>query len=227
MGYYIDLNRISLNEFTHMLKTADLLPSQQILMVDLDQRFETIKAQNITTVAALKKILKTKKKVEQFASATSLPLDYLTVLRRTINSYHPQPRKLRDFPDLDQKTIAKLEHIGIKTTVDLYEKIVSLEARDALKKQLDIDDEEALLLTRLTDVCRIRYVNQAFATLLIHSEFDTVEKIQKANYQDLHSKLIELNEGKKYYRGIIGLNDMKFFVNDAQNVALDIEYDAP
>lgn len=224
MGYYIDLREISLDAFRRKLETTDLLPSQKILKEKMDEGFNVLKAQGIKNMYELQQALKTKAKVNQFAQATLLPIDYLIVLRREVNSYHPQARKIKDFPCLEERIKKRLGNIGIQTTVELYDKIATKDERNKLKKQLNMAEEEVLLLAKLTDVSRIRYVNQAFATLLVHSDYDTVEKIKKADDQELYDKLIQFNKEKRYFKGNIGLKDMKFFIEDTVNVALDIEY---
>lgn len=224
MGYYVDLAKISLEKFKKRLKTEDLLPSQQILRENIDEKFEVIKLQGLKNMEDLKKALKTKKDVDRFSLETSLPTDFLTVLRREVNSYHPQPRKIKDFPEMSSSTKSNLKKIGVKTTVDLFNEIATKKNREILKEKIESTNEEVLLLAKLTDVSRLRYVNQTFATLLINSEYDSVEKIREAEYQELHNQLMKVNEDKNIYRGRFNLNDSKFLVIEAMNTPLEIEY---
>lgn len=224
MGYYIDFSKITLDKFKMMLESTYLLPSQQILKDKMDSRFEVIKSQDINNLEQLKQALKNKNKINSFSKETSLPVDYLTVLRRVINSYHPTPRKIKDFIELSKETKDKLENIGIKTTPQLYDKLAAKKSRNTLKKELNVDDEEILLLAKLTDVSRLRYVNPAFATLLVNSDYDTVSNIRNADYQELYKELVRINEDKKFYKGRINLKDMKFLVNDTEHLSLDVEY---
>lgn len=224
MPYYIDLSKITLNKFKDNLKSGYLLPSQQILKEDIDKKFKALKSQNIENMHQLQQALKTKGKIDNFSSSSGLSVDYLTVLRRMVNSYHPQPRKLKDFTCLSAETKNKLENMNIKTTPQLFEKVALKEDRNKLKAELYIGDDEALILAKISDVSRLRYVNPAFATLLINSKYDTVEKIKTADYNELYHELITLNGNKKYYKGRINLKDMDFLVNDTNNVSLDVEY---
>lgn len=224
MGYYIDLSKMSLNEFKENLKSRNLLPSQQILKKDVDKNFNVIKKQNIENLHQLQQALKTKNKVKEFSDLTGLTLDYLTILRREINSYHPQPRKIKDFPGLSPSTKEKLEKKDIKTTPQLYQKVALKTDWDELKKELGFNEEEALVLAKICDVSRLRYVNPAFATLLLNSDFDTVEKIKNATPDELYQNLVKVNENKKYYKGRINPKDMEFLVNETLNVLLDVEY---
>jgi hypothetical protein len=224
MGYYIELSEITLDELQNDLKSSDLLPSQQILKVDIDKIFEKIKNQKNNNLAELQTALKTKKSMETFSSQSSLSIEYLTILRRLINSYHPEPRDIKDFSCLNEKIKTGLRELGIFTTVNLYDWIKNENERKKLKSNLDIADEEILLLTKLTDLSRLRYVNQTFAELLINSDYDTVDKIKKADYEKLYDNLIKINSEKGYFKGKIGLKDMKFFVNDKIYSTSAIEY---
>ncbi len=224
MGYYIDLTRISIDVLKERLKNNDLLPSQQILKKDIDEHFGIIKSLKIKTVEELKQALKTKKDVSRFSTKTALPEDYLTVLRREINSLHPQPRKIKEFPCLSDQVRSKLENAGFKTTVELFDRVSTKSGREALRKETGITHEEIILLTKLTDLSRIRYVNQTFATLLVNTGYDTTEKIKKADYEELYKKLMEINTGNNIFKGKIGVNDIKFLVKEAKDISMDIVY---
>ncbi|MDP3066135.1 MAG: DUF4332 domain-containing protein [Methanobacteriaceae archaeon] len=86
----------------------------------------------------------------------------------------------------------------IKTTPQLYQKVALKKDRDELKKELGFDEEEALVLAKICDVSRLRYVNPAFATLLVNSDYDTVEKIKNATPDEFYQNLVKVNENKRY-----------------------------
>ena len=227
MGFYIDLSQISLDEYQRKLTTGYLLPSQQILKENIDTRFRVLHEYHINNMHQLQQTLKTKAKVTAFATTTSIPIDYLTILRREVNSYHPQPRKIRDFPSLSEHLKTRLHEIGIKTTKDLFERVATKTERTKLQQELEIIDNEVLELAKLTDVSRLRYVNQTFATLLVNSRYDTVEKISQADHQALFEHLQHINEDKRFFKGRFGLQDMKSFIIDTalvRDYASTIEY---
>ena len=53
---------------------------------------------------------------------------------------------------------------------------------------------------------------------------DTVEKVSKADYSDLHKKINQLSREKNIYKVQIGLNDIKILINVAKEVPQEIEY---
>ena len=98
MAYYRDLTKISINDYKEILHSGDLLPSWQVLKEDIDKNMDIIKCQKIQNLEELKTALKDKAKVEIFSEQSGLSVDYLMVLRRVINGYHPKPNRIKDFP---------------------------------------------------------------------------------------------------------------------------------
>ena len=225
MGYYMDLSAISLKQYADRLKNTELLPSQQVLKEDVDRRFAIIAGQGIQNILQLQDMLKTKGKVSSFAKATALPEPYLTVLRRELNSYTAQVRKIADFSSIGDGLKAGLAALSILTMEDLYDRVLTPEKCTALAVELPASVDDVLMLTKLADVSRLRYVNPPFATLLAHSAYDTVAKIKEADPLALHRELMAVNENSGFFKGRINAKDMEFLAREAGYVSLDIRYD--
>jgi len=224
-GYYLDLGTYSLTKLKNLFKTTRLLPSQQILLEKIDEKFTCLEENGIENLEQLQRALKTKSAIQFFSKATGLPIDYLTVLRREVNSYQPKPIDLKDFPGVDAYVVRKLHQVGIKNTEQLFPYVLTRQARSEFAEQNQIEYEDILELTKLTDVARIKWVGPKFARLLIESEYDTVEKIADSNYQELHLALIQVNEKTGIYKGKFGIEDMKSWVNIVvQEVPQVIQY---
>lgn len=224
MDYYIDFKKITIDDLKIRLKEADLLPSQKILKENIDNRLERLKKHDIKNLYDLHEKLKTKDKVAAIAEETDLPEKYLIILRREVNSYHPKPNNFKDFPGIKPDTLQKLEEIGIKHTLHIFDKILTRKSRVDFANKSGISDDEILELTKLTDVSRIKWVGPIFARLLIESGIDTVEKVTHTQYERLYTKLSKINEDKKYYKGKFGLNDMKLCVEVSNDVPRAIKY---
>ncbi len=225
MAYYTDLSKMSLQNLKNRIEQTRLLPSQQILLINLEDRISCIDSQGISDVEALKQVLKAKDKLIKFAKQSKIDVDFLNVLRREINSYHPKTRKLSDYPAIKDSTKELLIQSGLKTSKDLYKRISTIEEREVFASELNLKAEEVLELTKLVDVSRLRYVNGPFASLLLQSSYDTMKKIKEADPEALYLELTKLNQGKKIYKAVIGRPDMKYFVEDQANVSFDIEYE--
>jgi hypothetical protein len=160
------------------------------------------------------------------AEETALPVDYVTILRREVNSYQPEPIKLSDFPGVKPDIVQKLHQIGIQNTKQLFPHILTRKDRRGFSKQHLIYYDDILELTRLADIARLKWVGPKFAKLLIESEYDTVEKVAKSDYAELYHAITLVNEEKDIYKGMIGINDMKLWVNVyVQDVPLVIQYE--
>ena len=224
MGYYIDLENISIDKYRDILKSADLLPSRIILKNDIDDIFNIIKKLQIDNVDELQKTLMNKNEVQDFSKKSGIPEDYLKILIREIKSYRQSPNKIKAIPDISENVILKLKNIGIKNTLQIYDKILTLQSRKQLSNQIEISENEILRLTKLTDLSRIRWVNHTFAYVLLEAGYDTAEKVADADYKEMYEKVKKLNEEREIYEAHIGLHDMKLCVEAAKDVSLEIEY---
>lgn len=224
MGFYIDLEKISMDDYREILKNADLLPSRILLKDDIDEKFDKLKKKQIENVEDLRKVLSSKKKLQAISEQSGISEDYLKILIREVKSYRQKPTRIEDFPEVSDSTIQKLSNLGIKNALQLFEHILTKESRAQLSYQTGISENDILRLTRLVDLSRIRWVNHTFAYVLLEAGYDTADSVAKANHKDLYEAVKELNEKRQIYRGNIGLHDMKLTVDAAKDVSQDVEY---
>ena len=224
MGYYIDLESISIDQYKTILRAADLIPSWMVLKKNIDENFDTIKNQGISNLDELQKALKNKNKVQEFSGQSGLPEDYLNVLRRVINGYHPKPNRFRDFPNLTKEVVEKLEALGFKNTLHLYDEILTPEKRNDLSQKIGIDRNDVLKLAKLTDLSRVRWVNHTFAYVLLEAGYPTAESVARADYREMYETIRELNREREIYKGHIGAHDMKMCVEAARGLDFEIKY---
>jgi len=224
MGYYIDLKSLNIDQYKNILKSADLLPSRMILKNNIDDIFNAIKKQKIENLEELQATLKNKTKLQGFSNISGIEEGYLKILIREIKSYRQSPNKIEDFPGISENVILKLKNIGIKNTLQIYDKILTLQSRKQLSNQIEISENEILRLTKLTDLSRIRWVNHTFAYVLLKAGYDTAEKVADADCTELYEKVKKLNAEREIYKGHIGLHDMTLCVEAAKDVSLEIEY---
>ena len=224
MGYYIDLESISIDQYKEILKSADLLPSWRILKTDIDKNFDVIQKQGISNLDELQKALKNSTKIQEFSRQSGVPESYLTVLRRVVNGYHPKPNRFRDFPNLMGEVVTKLEALGFKNTLQLYDEILTSEKRNALAEKMGITGNEVMKIARLTDLSRVRWVNHTFAYVLLEAGYPTAESVAHADYEEMYETIRELNKEREIYKGNIGAHDMKMCIEAAQGLDFEVEY---
>jgi hypothetical protein len=224
MGYYVDLENISINKYKEILKSADLLPSRMILKDNIDHNFSVLNNQKVQNVEELMEILKSKNKLQDFSKRSGLSEEFLTILIREIKSYRQTPNKLKDFPCIAGDVVTELENVGIRNTLQLFDKVITIQGRKDISSQTGIKDDEVLKLTKLADLSRIRWVNHTFAYVLLEAKYDTAEKVANADFNELYEAVKQLNEKRNLYKGHIGLHDMKLCIEAAKDLSLDIKY---
>ena len=224
MGYYIDLKSISIDKYKDILRSTELIPSWKILEENIDDNLDVIKSHNFKNLDELLTALKSKDNVKILSKKCGLPEKYLQTLKRVINGYRQKPNNIKDFSCIAKDTVEKLERIGIKNTLKLYEMILTADKRETLSKNTEIDEKEILKLTKLTDISRIRWVNHTFAYVLLESGYDTVETLAKADFKILYTTIKKLNEEKEIYNAHIGERDIKMVIESAKMLDIEIEY---
>jgi hypothetical protein len=65
---------------------------------------------------------------------------------------------------------------------------------------------------------RVQWVSPTFARMLIVAGYDSAVKVAEANADDLCEALASINAGGKFFKGKIGLRDIKRLVQAASYV---------
>jgi len=224
MGYNIDIEKISIDDYRIKLESAYLPPSRLILKDKLDERFGYFKSIGIKNVKGLIQLLKKKDKLAELSKVDFLSGDYLTILLRELNSTLPKPNKLSDFIEIAKDTIESLDKIGITNTEKLYDMIVKKSDRQKLADSTGIKYHDVLELTKLADLSRIKWVGVTYAQMLFDLGVDTVEKVSASDPIDLHSRINKMIKEKNIFKGAIGLNDVRILIESASEVPLEVEY---
>ena len=197
------MSTIKLMQFRDTLKSGYLLPSRLSVRDNVDEYFQTFDELGIKNLSELQKLLKNKKKISECSIQTKIPEEYLLILSREINSLVSKPRKLSDFFTIEPKTTEKLEKLGIKTTLQFYEKALTKVDQNNLSQSSGISITEIRKILSLSNLTRLRWVNHTFATILYEIGLDSIEKVAKADYHQLQTRIKEFNEEKGFSRGIL------------------------
>lgn len=222
MAYYIDLSKISLSEYKDMLLTRYIIPSQMILRDNIDENFKKIESSGIKDMAALKESLKSRTQAEKMAEKLSIPEEYVIVLRRETCSHHPPARNLDEYPTITNHARNVLGDMDVTRSDQLYPLLMTPSSRKSMSAKLQLTYEQALTVAKLMDVSRLRYVSPLFATLLVHSPYDTVARISKADPQEMYDDLSALNTSQTFFKGQLGRNDTLFLIQDTEHVDIDL-----
>jgi hypothetical protein len=218
MAYHLDAKKISLDDVQKRIEATDLVPSRASLLDGLRQKIKSLEKQGITTLADLRNELKTAKRLEALAKSTGIGTEYLTLLRREVEGWFPKPSLLKDFDWLPKSEIAKLESSGIRDAAALHEATDSKSKRTALAKSTGADMTTLETLTQLVDLTRVQWVSPTTARMLLEAGCTGSTKLAKADADELCETLACINVGNRFFKGKIGLRDVKRLILAASYV---------
>lgn len=215
MTYSINAQNITLDDLMKRIKETDLVPSRSMLTEDIDRKFAGLMQNGIDTLEDLRKAVKTPKSIASLAEKANISVEYLTLLRREIEGYFPKSFPFSDFSLLDQNKIKKLESNGYKNTAQFYEWMEDKDKWDKEIQVLGLDRDFIAQMFALADLTRIQWVNPTFAGMLYDAGCTSAESVAEADAEQLCKAVERINEEKKYFKGKIGLRDIKRLVKAA------------
>ncbi len=214
ISYHIDLENYSLEKFKVSLIRRNMIPSRVILKECIDDRFKVLSKNGIEHLAHLITQLKTKQKVEAFSKQSGLSVEYLTILKREVGSYLPNPVKLDKFPDVDLKSITTLELAGIKHTKHLFDRTNEKEKVNLLLHSTGIDKTCLEELKALSDLVRIYGVGPMFARIIYDVGVRSVDTFKGLTARSF----IQIYEEKMNKKADFGENEISFSIELAKEL---------
>jgi hypothetical protein len=210
MRYHIDDEKLSLADLRQRITETDLVPSRACLLDDIEVKFAALEQQGILTLAGLRSELKNAKRLQALANRTGIDQQYLVLLRREVESYFPQPFKLVDFDWLPAEEIVKLAGHSIRTTAELYETDANHLAQTA-----GVDQAVLAELVKLAGLTRVQWTNPTAARMLRKTGIESAEDLAAADADKLCETLRQINADGRFFKGNIGLRDVKRWVQSA------------
>ena len=118
----------------------------------------------------------------------------------------------------------KLAAAGIKTVEGLLEAGASKSGRKKIAEDSGLDESKILVWVNMADLFRINGVASQFAELLKAAGVDTVKELRNRNAENLHAKLVEVQEEKKITRTVPALSQVTDFVEQAKKLEPMVTY---
>ena len=218
MSYYIDADKVNLEDLLTRITETDLVPSRVLLLENINENFNKLKTNGILTLAEFRKSVKNSKKIAPLANKTNISEEYLTLLRREVEGYFPKAFPLDSFFWLDKNKIAKLVNEGYKNTFLLYEALSSINKRNELIKSIGLDKDFVDEIFSLVDLTRIQWVNPITARIIYSAGYKSAKSVAQANTNNLHEAMEKVNKEGKYFNAEIRLRDIKRLVKAASYI---------
>ncbi|NLZ94724.1 MAG: DUF4332 domain-containing protein, partial [Bacteroidales bacterium] len=87
-----------------------------------------------------------------------------------------------------------------------------------------LDESRILVWVNMADLFRINGVASQFAELLKAAGVDTVKELRNRNAENLHAKLVEVQEEKKITRTVPALSRVEDFIEQAKKLEPMVTY---
>lgn len=109
----------------------------------------------------------------------------------------------------------QLKEAGIGTTLDLLDKGATPSGRNAIVNETGISMKLILKWVNHADLFRVRGIGSEYAELLEAADVDTVVELATRNPENLHNKLVEVNEEKRLVRNVPAESQVREWVERA------------
>ena len=215
-GYYLDEGSTGLDALRERLEASDLIPSQEPLLDGIGDKLASLQGAGIASLVDLRAALKSQKSLTFLSKESGVDPSYLQLLRRTVNGFFPKPRALKEFDWLDKGLVTSLQGAGIANTRQVFEATCS--GADALANEIDADVKTLNELAALSGLCRIQWVSPTYARALAAAGAPSAAAVAEADPERLCQALAKANQDAKFYKGKVGLRDVRRLVHAATYV---------
>lgn len=215
MSYYINANKVKLEDLMSRITESDLVPSRRKLLEDIEVNFDKLKKCGILTLADLRKSIKNPKNIVPLSEKTRIEIEYLTLLRREVESYFPKAYILSAFDWLEKNQITKLERKGYKNAALLYEAFEIPSKREEIIASTGLEKDFTDDIIALVDLTRIQWVSPIFSKVLHEAGYNSAKSIAEANVEELYKAVERINKEGRYFKGKIGIRDIARLIKSA------------
>jgi len=119
---------------------------------------------------------------------------------------------------------AKLAEVKIDTVEELLEAGASPKGRKKLVEKTGISAKLILKWVNRADLARVKGVGEEYADLLELAGVDTVPELAQRKPENLHAKMVEVNDEKDLVRRVPSLKAVKDWVAQAKELERVVTY---
>jgi hypothetical protein len=114
---------------------------------------------------------------------------------------------------------------GIRDSVSLFEAVNGNAKGKKIIEELDIDEYFIRELVCLSDLTRVQWVNPTAARMLVETGVKSSHDLALADAEKLYEDLDRINQGSRFFKGKIGLRDVKRLIHAAGYIPESEELD--
>lgn len=126
--------------------------------------------------------------------------------------------KLIELEGIGVSYAQKLSKFGCDTTEDLLEQCGTKSGRQKMSELSEISEKLILEWVNLADLCRINGVGEEYSDLLEEAGVDSVVELATRNADNLHAKMVEVNEAKNLVNKLPSVSQLEDWVSQAKSL---------
>lgn len=131
---------------------------------------------------------------------------------------------LSDIEGIGESYSTALKLAGITSLENLLDTCCNKKGRKEIAEKTGISEKSILNWVNRADLARIKGVSTQYADLLEFAGVDTVPELAQRNAQNLHSKMLDVNEEKKLVRKTPSLSQVEDWVAQAKDLPRVVSY---
>lgn len=143
---------------------------------------------------------------------------------RETPGHRVRPRGVTAIEGIGNVHADRLKIAGISTTTQLLDHGASPKGRKVLAQKTGIQPSLILKWINMADLFRVRGIGEEYASLLEDSGVDTVPELATRRPENLHAKLVEVNDEKRLVRQLPTLAQVDDWVQQAKDLERKITY---
>ncbi len=132
--------------------------------------------------------------------------------------------KLSVIEGIGEAYTAKLQDAGVTSIENLLEVCGERKGRSELAAKTGISDKLILKWANRADLSRIKGISTQYADLLEFAGVDTVPALAQRVADNLHARLVEVNEEKKLVRKVPALSQVQGWIGQAKQLPRTMNY---
>lgn len=208
--YSVDLKKITLDEFKKILLKSYLLPTQKVILTNLDENIEKLKSKGLSNLHDVHSLLKKKKDYSTIAEDVKIDEAYLVILNRMVNSFVVKELPLAKLEIFSKEELKMLADRGISNTRHYYEAYVnSQQTKESFLKEI-ISPDKMVYSLHMIDLLRINGVGVDYAKILYEMGIKSVADYNKTSSDIILQAFTSLNKTKELTKATLGITDIDY-----------------
>lgn len=124
--------------------------------------------------------------------------------------------RLSEIEGIGEAYLATLTDAGITSIENLLETCCEKKGRKEIAEKTGISEKLVLNWVNRADLARIKGVSTQYADLLECAGVDTVPELAQRNAENLHAKMVEVNEEKNLVRQVPSASQVEAWIAQAK-----------